>query len=486
MAENENNQEQPLTDRAKQETYRGPWGHIIRGMWRSPLGLFGVAITTISISLMVIGLTLDLLGLVDNPYFAVATYLVLPGGMITGLLLIPLAAYLRRRQYYKYGISKDHLQINLSDHRHRKFIIGFFVLTVINFAVLGIIGYEGYHFTETPYFCGQVCHQVMEPEFKVYERSPHAKVRCVECHIGSGASWFVRSKISGLRQVLAVATASFNRPIPAPVEHLRPARDTCEECHWPSKFHGKKIKIFNHFSNDDQENAVTNEMALHIGGRNPKTNDFEGIHWHVSENNEVSYLAADKKRTKIAKVRVTREDGTDDEFVSQEIEAPEGEEAEWRVMDCIDCHNRPTHVYQMPEERVDFGLLSGRINSAIPGIREDSLTALTKSYTTREEATASMTEHLLSLQALRDAGQLKQHEEDIKKAGKYLLETYLDNIWPEMNVGWGTYRSHLGHPDPDSDYDEIEYGCWRCHNEDHVNKNGDNISQECDLCHDYE
>lgn len=484
MAENENNQEQPLSDHEAKETSRGPWGHIIRGMWRSPLGLFGVAITTISITLMVIGLTLDILGLVDNPYFAVTTYLVLPGGMVTGLLLIPLAAYLRRRHYHKYGISRDHLQINLSDHKHRKFIVGFFVLTVINFAVLGIIGYEGYHFTETPYFCGKVCHQVMEPEYAVYERSPHSKVRCVECHIGSGASWFVRSKISGLRQVLAVVTDSYNKPIPAPVEHLRPARDTCEECHWPSKFHGKKIKIFNHFSNDDQENVVTNEMALHIGGRNPKTNDFEGIHWHVSENNQVSYLAADKKRTKIAKVRVTREDGTTEEFVNQEITAPEGEHAEWRVMDCIDCHNRPTHVYQMPEERVDFGLLSDRIDSDIPGIREDSLIAIVKPYTTREDAMNGIPEHLMELQALRGEEQVAQYTEDIKKAGEYLIESYLANVWPEMNIDWGTYRSHLGHPDPNSEYGEIEYGCWRCHDEEHESAEGNTISMDCSICHD--
>lgn len=480
----ESNKEQASDDSRKD--YRGPWGHLIRGMWRTPLGVMGVAMTTISITLMVMGLIMDVMGLVENPYAAIATYMILPGVMVMGLVMIPLAAFLRRRQWYKYGIAKEHLAVNLSDHKHRKFLVGFIVLTVINVAILGIIGYEGYHFTESPYFCGVVCHQVMEPEFTVYQRSPHAKVKCVECHIGSGASWFVKSKISGLRQVLAVMTDSYSRPIPAPVEHLRPARDTCEECHWPEKFHGKKIKIFTHFTNEDQTNPTVNEMALHIGGRNPKTDAFEGIHWHISENNQVSYLA-NKKRTKIAKVRVSRPDGSHDEFVSKEISAEEpGEEYEWRVMDCIDCHNRPTHVYDMPEERVDFGLLSRRLNPAIEGIREDALIAIKYPYETREAAAIGIPEHLMKLQALRGADRVVQYEEDIRIGGAYLVEAYMANVWPSLELNWGTYQTHLGHPNPDSEYGEILFGCWRCHNEDHVNEAGDNISQDCALCHDYE
>lgn len=475
MAESENNESQSTDSR----DYRGAWGHIIRGVWRSPLGLFGIALTTISITLMLVGLVVDQLGILHSPYIGVVTFMILPGGMVTGLLIIPLAAFLRRRQFHRYGVAKGHLQINLSDHKHRKFVIGFIGLSVINISILGIIGYEGYHFTESSYFCGQVCHQVMNPEFTRYSISAHSKVRCVECHIGEGAQWFVKAKISGLRQVLAVMTDNYSRPIPAPVEHLRPARDTCEHCHWPEKFHGKKVKIFTHFTNDDQINPEINEMALHIGGRNPKTGDFEGIHWHVSNNVKVSYLAADKKRTKIAKVAVTRPDGSYQEFINSDIELPEGGEAEWRTMDCVDCHNRPTHVYDMPEERVDFGLLSGAINQEIEGIREDSLIAITKRYETREAATTGIVEHLVELQKLRGTDRFAQNEADIRKAGAYLVETYLANVWPGMNIEWGTYQIHLGHQFADDGY-----GCFRCHDEEHYAENGDVISQDCSLCHD--
>ena len=463
----------------EQKRERSAWGYVIRGMWRSPLGLLGVTMTTVSATLMMFGVIVDILGLVDNPYSMVVTYMILPGIMTLGLLLIPLAAYLRRRQWVKYGVSREHLHINLSDHKHRKFVVLFIVLTVVIVSIMGVIGYEGYHFTDSPYFCGKVCHQVMEPEYTVYKRSPHAKVACVECHIGPGAEFFVKAKISGMRQVAQVMTESYNRPIPAPVEHLRPARDTCEHCHWPEKFHGKKVKTFTRFSNSDQKDPEKIEVALHIGGRNPVTSDFEGIHWHVSKDVEVKYLPANEKRTKIAKVQVTRPDGSKEEFVDSYVEIDEEHSPEWRVMDCIDCHNRPTHIYDMPEERVDFGLLSRRINPDIPGIRADSLNVLTHAYASRDDAREQMVARLLDLQQQRHPEVAGKFEADIRKAGEYLLQTYIDNVWPRMNVNWGTYKSHLGHQFADDGY-----GCWRCHDEMHENADGDTITQDCSLCHD--
>lgn len=474
-------------DNEHQHHHRGPWGHIIRGMWRSPLGLLGVTLTTVSATLMVIGIIVEVFGLTHNPYVPLLAFLVLPGGFITGLLLIPFAAYLRRRQWQRFGIAKDHLQINLSDHRHRKSLIWFIVLTVIFFSLLTVIGYFGYEFSDSSYFCGKVCHNVMDPEYTVYQRSPHAKIVCIECHIGPGAQWFVRAKISGLRQVLAVATNSYSRPIPAPVEHLRPARDTCEHCHWPEKFTGKKVKSFVHFTNDNQTEPEIVDIALHIGGHNRVTGSFEGIHWHVSKDVEVKYLATDDKRLEIAKVKISRPDGSKDEFVKPGVEIPstvdqseDGEKSGWRTMDCIDCHNRPTHTYDLPEERVDFGLISKKLNPEIIGIREDSLTVLTAEYNTREEAEAQMTNRLIDLQTNRQGiDYVKRFDADLRKAGAYLLETYLGNVWPNMGIKWGTYGSHLGHQRA-----EEGWGCWRCHDEEHANAEGKTISQSCDMCHD--
>ncbi|HEB49768.1 MAG TPA: cytochrome C [Desulfobulbus sp.] len=466
------NQQHPRKDRSA-------WGHIIRGIWRTPLGVFAIVMTTVSITLMLIGMAAEVLGFFKNPYVGIFVYMILPGCMVVGLLLIPVAAYLRRREWRRTGVQKDHLQLNLSHPKHRMFLIGFVVLTVINMVILGVVGYEGYHFTDSPYFCGMVCHGVMAPEYTAYKRSPHGKVACVECHIGPGAEWFVRAKLSGLRQVYAVITNSYSRPIPTPVEALRPARDTCEECHWPEKFYGKKVKTFIRFSNEDQENPERTDIALHIGGHNPVTGSFEGIHWHVSKDVEVKYLAANEKRTSIARVKVRRPDGSEDEFVKSDVEVEEGYEPKWRIMDCIDCHNRPTHILDMPEDVVDFGLLSRKMNPEIKGIREDGLTVITMEYESQDDARKKLVNNLLELQKKRDPAQFAKYEEEIRKAGEYLLDKFLGNVWPRQKVLWGTYKVHLGHQFADEGY-----GCWRCHDDEHENSKGETISQDCSLCHD--
>lgn len=465
----------------------GLWENCLYAMWRTPLGLIGVAITTISIVLMLIGLTLDVMGLVDNPYFAALCYMILPGFMVMGLLVIPLACYINRKHWFKDSLGADledrSLSIDLSNPRHKKYMVGFLALTVLNVTILAIIGYEGYHFTDSSYFCGKLCHSVMSPEHTAYSRSPHAKVKCVECHIGPGASWFVKAKISGLRQVIAVFTDSYNRPIPAPVHHLRPARDTCEECHWPEKFHGKKVKEFYSFSNSDQKNPEFQEISLRIGGHNPVTEKFEGIHWHVSNNVKVEYQALNEKRTKIGTVKVTMPDGVTDVYNIDNGEPEEGdlseEELEWRTMDCIDCHNRPTHLYDRLEERIDFGLLSRRIDPDLTGIREDAIAVLKKEYTSREQAEELLIQNLVEMQAERNGKDYAEEKRDrIVDAGHFLLETYLGNVWPAMKITWGTYPQHIGHRDADEGY-----GCFRCHDDEHQTSVGKVIPQDCDMCH---
>jgi len=482
----ENNQNGGLVQ-PPQVPPRGLWENCLWVMWRTPLGLIGVATTTVSIVLMMIGMALDMLGLVDNPYFAALCYMILPGLMLMGLLIIPFACYIHSRHWFKDSIGAELsdrvLCIDLSNPRHKKYMVGFLALSVLNLAILIVIGYEGYHFTDSPYFCGKLCHKVMDPEYTAYLRSPHAKVNCVECHIGPGASWFVKAKISGLRQVVAVFTDEFSRPIPAPVHHLRPARDTCEQCHWPEKFHGKKVKTFYSFSNDDQINPEEQDISLHIGGRNPVTDEFEGIHYHVSNDVRIEYITLNEKRTDIGTVKVTLPDGVT-EIYTIDGEEEEGETAgeghEWRTMDCIDCHNRPTHVNDRLEERVDFGLLSHRIERGIPGIREDSITVLEKEYASRDEAEELLIKTLIELQAKRNGEAFAQEKgEQLVKAGQFLLETYMNNIWPSMKITWGTYRQHLGHQDADDGY-----GCFRCHDDEHKTSFGKVIPQDCDLCHD--
>jgi len=460
---------------------KGAWQTLLGVTWRTPLGFFGVALTTVSITLIILGLIGHLSGLIQNHYFAIFTFLFLPTMMMLGLFLIPLAYYFRRKKWFKDSLlNSEKLKIDLADKQHRKGIVLFIVLTVINATLLALVAYEGYHFTDSSYFCGVVCHQVMDPEYTAYQRSPHAKVACVECHIGPGANWYVQAKLSGLRQVKAVIDGDFNRPIPAPVEHLRPARDTCESCHWPEKFHGKKVKEFISFSNDNQKDVTIQEVALHIGGHNPITDEFEGIHWHVSRDIKVEYQALDIKRTKIGKVKVVKPGGVTEEYTLEDSVPDEGVELHWRTMDCIDCHNRPTHVYDELEQIIDFGLYSKKINPDIDGIREDSIDILKIEYASRDEAIEKIVENLLERIAKRHGNDfVAEHESEVKKSGSFLLEAYLNNVWPKMKVTWGTYRQHLGHQQADDGY-----GCFRCHDDEHTTKFGKIIRQDCDLCHD--
>lgn len=445
---------------------------------KTPIGLFGIGITTMCFTLTVIGLFGHVSGLVENQYAAIVTFLVFPLGMIFGLVLIPVAYLMRRKKWFKDSLASGTVVVDFAKPEHRKGVALFLVLSVVNLAVFSLVIYEAYHFTESDFFCGAVCHTVMDPEYTAYQRSSHAKVGCVSCHIGSGAQWYVKAKLSGLRQVKAAIDGSYSRPIPAPVEHLRPAQDTCEQCHWPEKFHGKKVKQFVSYSNDDQENPEVQDIALHIGGRNPLTDTFEGIHWHVSNNVRVEYESLDETRTLIGKIKVSKPSGITEEYSIDNGE-PEGE-GRWRTMDCVDCHNRPTHVYDELEQKVDFGLYSEKLNPQIPGIREDSLTVLQKEYETRKDAEEQIVETLLNLQAERNGADfVAENERSIISSGGYLLDSYLANVWPAMKVTWGTYKGHNGHR-----FEDEGYGCFRCHDEEHTTEFGKTISQSCDLCHD--
>lgn len=455
------------------------WQEQLGVSWKTPMGLFGVGLTTVCFTLLILGLSAHITGLIENPYAAIVTFMVFPAGIIFGLVLIPVSFYFRRKRWFKRSLIASSMVIDLQKKLHRRAMAMFLVLSVVNITVFLLVLYEAYHFTESDYFCGVVCHQVMAPEYTAYQRSPHAKVGCVECHIGSGADWYVKAKLSGLRQVKATFDKSYSRPIPAPVEHLRPARDTCEACHWPEKFHGKRIKKFVSFSNDDQLEPTVEEIALHIGGRNPLTDTFEGIHWHVSNDVKVEYYSLNAKRTAIGKIKVSKPNGITEEY-TLDSEVEEGEGAGWRLMDCIDCHNRPTHVYDDLDQTIDQGLYSKKLDPLLPGIREDSFTVMEKEYASREEAREQIIENLMSLQAKRNGTDfVSSNEQQLIASGNYLLDSYLVNVWPKMNITWGTYKGHNGHQ-----YEDEGYGCFRCHDDLHETDFGKTISQDCDQCHD--
>src|SRR5208337_923610 len=94
-------------------------------------------------------------------------------------------------------------RIDLNDPHKRYVFIFFIVASVLFVLIVSIASIRGFEFTESTTFCGELCHAVMEPEHTAWSNSPHAKVKCVACHVGPGSAWYVKAKISGLYQVYA-------------------------------------------------------------------------------------------------------------------------------------------------------------------------------------------------------------------------------------------------------------------------------------------
>ncbi len=451
------------------------WWKQLQSSYATPLGMIGAWITTIFFVLTVLGLIAHASGMVKTPYAAIITFALFPAGMFVGLLLIPLAAFLKKRKLFSQSLTREGLVVDLGNARHRKIILLVLVLTVINVSLFATVTYQGYRFMDTPAFCGTVCHTVMAPEYSSHLRSPHANVACVDCHIGPGIGGFLQAKFSGLRQLKEVITGSYHRPIPNPVKNLPPAAVTCENCHSPERYFGDQKKVFIKFSNQNQKTPEKQEIVLHLGGHDPVSGEFKGIHWHADPAIQIYYQPLNADLTKIGSVKMVRANGSVRLFTS----GTENNNLPWKRMDCIDCHNRPTHVFDDPVKRVDFGLYSKKVSADIPGIRQDCLTVLRHPYATREQAGKNILTDLKNLQENRNGKDfVAKNEKAIIRSADYLKRTYLQNIWPKMKITWGTYRSEIGHQHAD-----IGYGCFRCHDEAHLTKSGQSISQDCGLCH---
>jgi hypothetical protein len=306
----------------------------------------------------------------------------------------------------------------------------------------------------------------MAPEFTAYQRSSHARVHCVECHIGPGASWFVKSKLSGAWQVISVTFDLYQRPIPTPVAALRPARDTCEQCHWPARFSGDRLHVRTHYGDDAASTERQTVLLVHVGGAE------HGIHRHVNTGVRIRYQA-DAKREVIPVIEASLPDGRIRTYRAPGARADPA--VEWRVMDCVDCHNRPSHAFELPEDAVDAALAAGRLDRTIPFIRREAVAALRTEHATQEAAREAIPRALLARYAAFDPAAAKAHGPALEAAGKELADAWTRNVWPGMKIGWGTYRTALGH--------ERGPGCFRCHDASHATDDGKVLSQDCDQCH---
>ena len=273
---------------------------------RSPLSISGMVLTTISAIVFLVVFFADLFGMHTNPYIGILFFLILPGIFLVGLILIPLGALIERRRRAAGKKPSELLwpRVDLNNPHHRRVAVAIFALTIVNIVIVSLAAYRGVEYMDSVQFCGQACHRVMKPEATAHQDGPHARVTCVECHIGSGASWFARSKVSGMRQVVAVTFHTYSRPIPSPVQSLRPARDTCEQCHWPAKFEGDKVRRIVEYGDDEKNTQSVTTLQMHVGGASERVRSAVGIHWHADVANQIDYITTDVKRQVIPYVQV--------------------------------------------------------------------------------------------------------------------------------------------------------------------------------------
>lgn len=451
----------------------------LKGIQRSKVSFVGATLTTASFPILLIGVLLELFGVIHNQYFGFVLYMFVAPAFILGLLLIFLGLFFFKGKEEVGLFTHEYLSEKISAPENfvkvRKLIVLGTTLTFVNALVIILLAYTGYHYTESNAFCGQLCHTVMEPEFSTYSNSPHSRVKCVECHIGSGAQWFVKSKLSGTRQLLAVVAKSYATPIEAPVHGLRPARDTCEECHRPELFHGDKLYIKDKFLADEKNTHVKTVLLMKVGSGGYLGSEAHGIHWHVAVDNRITYTHSDWQREEINQVVLTKLDGTEVVFDKHNGEVPADVQTYTREMDCIDCHNRPTHIYKSPDEALDEKLLLGAIPRDLPFIKKIGYELITREYLSHEEAKNKIATELRGWYRIKYKELVSNNMPMLDKAIKGVQAAYTENVWPTMKIEWGTYRSLRGHSN--------DSGCFRCHDDEHETSSGETISMDCEACH---
>jgi uncharacterized membrane protein len=440
------------------------------------ISLLGSIIALVALLVMVALFALELSGFHGGSYLGILTYMLLPMVFVLGLVLMPLGAWVRRRKDASAAAHHEQAPvglpvIDLNNEHTRGVVLASVVIGMVSLVLVAGATYKGVEVMESVEFCGTTCHTVMQPEHTAFLRSSHSRLRCADCHIGPGADWFVKSKISGSWQLVSVAFKLYPTPIPSPVHNLRTARETCEQCHWPTKNLGDKLLVQTRFADDETNSMTKTVLMMHIGGQSGTTST--GIHWHVDRGVKIRYLS-DPSRQKIYDVEISSPDGKVQTYKSEA--KPEGA-VEWRSMDCVDCHNRPAHTFKLPSQEINSALEDGRIDKTLPFIKREGLRVLQEGkYTSHDEARVGIAREVESFYKAKYADLAATKAPAIAAAGKALGDIYTWNVFPAMKVTWGTYPLNIGHTDEAP-------GCFRCHDKKHVAADGAKIGANCKTCH---
>jgi len=412
-----------------------------------------------------------------NVYLGILTYVILPPFIILGLIFIPVGAFWKRRRVLK-GIAEiapRKIFIDLTLPTHRNAVIVFIIGTAVLVVMTAVGSYKAYNYTESVHFCGITCHDLMKPEYTAYINSSHARVKCVDCHIGEGAGWYVRSKLSGVGQVYHTLKKDYPRPIPTPVRNLRPAKETCEQCHWPGKFYSSvEMRRTYYSSGQDGSRPWFLRVLLHAGGNDAAR---EGIHAHMYIDNEIYYAAEDEQRQKITWIKSVGGDGKPVVYTSPDSKFKDMDPPadQIRKMDCVDCHNRPTHNFKAPYELVNGAFLEGTISADVPDAKTKVMEALSGDYSSTEEAVEKIGQDLRRYYKEKYPDFDRDHKDKIDRMIDAAVAMYKNYFFPEMKTRWDVRPDNIGHL--------WSPGCFRCHDGEHASSDGKTITKDCSVCH---
>jgi len=452
----------------------------LRSAARNWITIIGLLIASINFLLIIVLFLISTIFNKNQTNLGLFIYIILPGFLLLGLLMIPAGILIsRKKRLASTPAEKKRLPaIDLNNPKHRNAFIGFTIATLIILFLSTYGSFEAYHLTESVEFCGTLCHKVMEPEYTAYQNSSHANVECVECHVGSGASWYVKSKLSGLHQVYAVATKTYPSPIETPLHDLRPARETCEKCHWPQKFYARNLQTKKYYLADSLNSEWNVIMQMKIG---PEISDLgftEGIHWHINPDVNIEYISENDKRELITYVKYTNKaTGEVTIYKNPEIEISDStiSASSARTMDCIDCHNRPSHKYRSPSVYFDKIMLTNAVGKEIPFIKKTAMGILRNNFPTKDTALMQIREGIINYYKSGFSEFFEKNQAKIDQSIVSLQKAYSQNSFPGMKVTYDVYPDHIGHLESE--------GCFRCHNDSFRSDNGRKITRDCNLCH---
>ena len=357
------------------------------------------------------------------------------------------------------------------------------ILIVVASWVVVFSGAKTLTWMESPDFCSR-CH-TMAPEVSEHVISPHAKVECSECHIGSGLKGYAIAKIGGLRQATKLLLGTYADPIPPAADVMPSANDICLKCHDPTAQVADTLITRTHYLEDE----VNTELRVALVLRQADDSDISnGIHWHILS--KVEYIPRDDHATVIDWIRVERPDGTEDEYLAEslvEISEQAGHTAtelrandEVRRMTCYDCHNRVGHAKPLPGKAVDQAMMGHAIDPSIPWVKKNAMEIIANGFSSESELAGGLRK--LAADYHRDYPYLFVGEPQVLGRSLGSINGLgVQFIAARSAEQRDVYPDYLGHTD--------STGCFRCHDGGHyrIDEGGalsdERIPSSCSTCH---